>query len=308
VKDYDTYAGIAEAIKTLEGFNKLIAERHEAGYQRKESLKRWILFDGAVMLDGCGGTGRSRRTVIEGDLFRIEDFNAMAERLDDEVKGRGFMHYSMGDLYPMGGMVCPVCGSEWTTENFLESYAVRESTYMSKEDADPLAGQTLGQLQAAWSTPEKTVWLQVRRGKEESLDPDLRLQKGDALFVDSWRFFHPECLRLKVTCEEHIKFDNCLDKAGFKCRLFTPVKNEYWSYPDSSLWFEVQTEFVRLKIGWRKRVINVEYPAEIGCLTEDGVTKGTDHFHAWGYEKLTEYLTEMYQRCKKSNFRQVQPV
>lgn len=297
--DYDTFAGISEAVKTLEGFNGLVRERHRAGYKRKERLRQWFLFDGAVVLDTCGNAGRGVRTPIQGAVFREEDFRAMADCLSDDVKGLDFMHYSFGGDYasfPRAGLVCPCCGVAWGVDNFLDTYCTRELDYV--KDVLECAGMTMGEFEEKLSSPEQAVTTQLRRGSKDLFDNDVVIVADDQVSISRWSFYHPECLRLKVTCEERDKFDECLEKAGFKLRLFTPVKNEYWSYPDQSMWFQVRTEVGEFKAGWRKRVISVEFDEKLGVLTDDDVTKNNGLVHAWGYDKFTEYMGELRRRMR----------
>lgn len=61
-------------------------------------------------------------------------------------------------------------------------------------------------------------------------------------------------------------------------------------------WFEVTTTKGTITIGWRKRVIeidwsksDVEKKSNELFLNED-VTKGDYYIHAWGYEKAQEYI------------------
>jgi hypothetical protein len=61
-------------------------------------------------------------------------------------------------------------------------------------------------------------------------------------------------------------------------------------------WFIVTTKIGHIKIGWRKRVINIDWSntivknrAEI-LFENENVTKDMQSIHAWGYEKAKEYL------------------
>lgn len=64
-------------------------------------------------------------------------------------------------------------------------------------------------------------------------------------------------------------------------------------------WFLVITHKGTIKIGWRKRVINIDWTnsgikedAETLFPDED-VTKYNKTIHAWGYEKAKEYLDKL---------------
>lgn len=62
-------------------------------------------------------------------------------------------------------------------------------------------------------------------------------------------------------------------------------------------WFVVTTTRGRIKIGWRKRVINIDWSdSEVRATGEElfakeQTTKGGRHVHAWSYEKAKEYIT-----------------
>jgi hypothetical protein len=61
-------------------------------------------------------------------------------------------------------------------------------------------------------------------------------------------------------------------------------------------WFVVTTTKGRIKIGWRKRVICIDWCDSIikesaeALFPNEDVTKYEKLIHAWGYEKATEYI------------------
>lgn len=64
-------------------------------------------------------------------------------------------------------------------------------------------------------------------------------------------------------------------------------------------WFVVTTHVGRIKIGWRKRVVNIDWSdardtktAEELFAVED-VTKGERYIHAWNLEKAGEYVRKI---------------
>lgn len=72
------------------------------------------------------------------------------------------------------------------------------------------------------------------------------------------------------------------------------LKNQYHSEsPDS--WWLVKTDLGLIQIGWRKRVISIDWSEiNFACkVTNDDVTIGDDHVHAYSYAKAVEYLTEL---------------
>lgn len=93
-----------------------------------------------------------------------------------------------------------------------------------------------------------------------------------------------------------------LDLFGDKRIYVSEIENEYT--PDAlNPWFNIVTTKGHVKIGWRKRVIQIEWNTkEIPVLAkdvcpDDDVTRTTgwsdkniEYIHAWGYEKAQEYL------------------
>lgn len=92
--------------------------------------------------------------------------------------------------------------------------------------------------------------------------------------------------------------------------LFTLSKLEvlnYWELPNGYYtktedpWLLVQTVYGMIKIGWRKRVINIDWE-HTECdlpITEDEVTKDRYMVHAWSYEKALHYLNTLADNLKK---------
>ena len=61
-------------------------------------------------------------------------------------------------------------------------------------------------------------------------------------------------------------------------------------------WFVVTTKVGRFKIGWRKRVISLDWSETVGTKTaaelfpKEDVTKGTRTIHAWSYDDARRYI------------------
>jgi hypothetical protein len=105
---------------------------------------------------------------------------------------------------------------------------------------------------------------------------------------------HPESITANKDSIEKLK-------ACFPCVIYAEIApNEYWgsSRPNDD-WLIVTTNRGRIKIGWRKRVINIDwsgsevtaYSAEL--FPGEDVTKGERYIHAWGYEKAKEYIAKI---------------
>lgn len=69
-------------------------------------------------------------------------------------------------------------------------------------------------------------------------------------------------------------------------------------------WFIVTTEIGKFKIGWRKRVIHLEWTDTVVKETadklfpNDDVTKSDRTIHAWSYEDAKRYITKIFAHAK----------
>lgn len=101
--------------------------------------------------------------------------------------------------------------------------------------------------------------------------------------------------------------------ADFKVQSTYELTNQYWPEAYVELiqknpWWLVKTEYGLIKIGWRKRVISIDwsdtlYQAEIigesvwpNSITKDEVTRSETIVHAYSYIKALEYLSALHVR------------
>lgn len=90
--------------------------------------------------------------------------------------------------------------------------------------------------------------------------------------------------------------------AGIEVEKLHQLENKYW--PDvpvyaelrrTSPWWLVRTPFGEIEIGWRKRVMSIDWSDTKlrELITEDDVTKDEHLVHAWTYVKALEYLSNL---------------
>jgi len=90
-------------------------------------------------------------------------------------------------------------------------------------------------------------------------------------------------------------------EAGFDPIHIEVINSEYcgeaccYKYP----WIIATTNKGRIKLGWRKRVMNLDWSdSDLGIngmemFKDEDVTKGTSYIHCWGKEKALEYLKKL---------------
>ena len=118
--------------------------------------------------------------------------------------------------------------------------------------------------------------------------------------------YHKECLKLHKNREQLKEFKEIFSKVYDLNELkFTVIPNEYSSYEHYASWFIVSTSDGDIKIGWRKRVINIEwldnYKQFKETFVNEDVTRGGNldgvrNIHAWSVDKAIEYID----RARKS--------
>jgi hypothetical protein len=116
-----------------------------------------------------------------------------------------------------------------------------------------------------------------------------------------------ETVRLDPQTEKDVafqrgKFEAAFMEAGFSVVYMEPAPNEYFGDDAEALsspWYVVTTPRGHIKVGWRKRVIVLDWErSEIQAsahqlFPQEDVTKGDRMIHCWTYEKLAQYLTAL---------------
>lgn len=111
---------------------------------------------------------------------------------------------------------------------------------------------------------------------------------------------HKECHRLMLIQREAKELGDILVRAEIPFSEIYLIPNEYGSDLDFyGPWIMVETPRGRLKMGWRKRVINIDWSLMGMQVTpetfaSEEVTKWATGIHAWSSEKAVEYLRKIW--------------
>lgn len=317
-KWYDTEESVKKSCASLEEFNKLMDARREAGYERHERLKEFLVLDGKYWLDTCGNAHK---------------------RIDKST-------FSGSSDVPLPDLKCNHCGKGWTIEN-IDDVVVWED-YFQKISLADFVGQTFADIKKHFHSltdaiyrmqPETLIrndahidlspkypdaeedWKkrQVKNefgwlGVKDGITDEYVIKKGDDGRFNIWKYFHKACNRKNLEETYREKFRQIFEAAGFKDIRISAIENQYCKGDHCAPWYHVNTENGTILIGWRKRVINIDWSNlaideedrykempnhDLSHLFEkENVTKGRTSIHAWGWGKAKEYLARIYEQIK----------
>ena len=112
--------------------------------------------------------------------------------------------------------------------------------------------------------------------------------------------------REKMVETSREEVESVLTLSGLKPSRMWELANGYWPLaPDYDSvrrpWWLVQTSIGLIRIGWRKRVMSIDWDAtEVrAVVTREQVTKGETMVHAYSMAKAVEYLTSLREVAEK---------
>lgn len=317
--DYNTKDGIKAYLASgLDGLNQLIRDRIEAGYKRNEKLDDFVIM-GTWHTDSCGNFMRIDKPDLRKTGRTIPDVLTWKE-VWDFVDRAGGITSSLRNDTPPAHVECPVCKKKWTLSNCFDVVTGEDDF---KTDLKDFVGQPFAAVMAAFSLKTDGIYRShpeffVRNDKhidlrpqekypslkrnergwvgsafDEFADVDMKtyiVQPGDETSFKVYKYFHRECKQahLKQVYVKH--YTEILEEAGISGTL-KAVPNGYCPCDQCGPWVDVETPFGRIHMGWRKRVINIDYPSEIKVdFSGENVTQGAGNIHAWSKAKAVEYL------------------
>ena len=282
---YNSYDGIKTAIQTLDGFNALVKQRQEAYYQRKEILKEFVVL-GRWFLDSCGNCMKAvgiSPIDIWPNMDNVEHW--FWPKHDCE-------HFTFGipSNVPPSHVICPECKKHWSIDDCHDVVVKSETKNVSLKE---FVGWNLGSV---YYLPENEKFLKTN---DECVClknwEDYIIQERDEVWFWVWTYYHSSCNKIVKERNELKYFQEIFAAAGFNKTEFTPIPNQYCPCEHCAPWFDVKTELGVIRIGWRKRVINIEcnWNDLKQLFPNEDVTKEKNYIHAWGKEKAIEYLTKI---------------
>ena len=326
---YDTVEGIRIFMASLEGFHALIAARHAAGYERREDLTEFYVM-GRWGFDRAGNIGmvmmRGEHTEqplkeLFPEIPDISTFTEFRQMLVDVGRGDDSVAINFSDQTwpPPAGMACTVCGKTWAIDNAHDAH----TKYSSQVDSLELfVGRLLSDFtdslkERSDSTCSMNSDKPVRNdryvdlsphprlrgahvvndlgwvGASAGIGPDYVIRDGDEGFVHVRTYQHSACHAATLAARMEAMFDSAFQMAGYQASQLIAIPNQYGSGDYLGPWFEVRTELGVITIGWRRRVIQIDWSQtgrDLEHLFEEAGTKAAQYVHAYGYREASEYL------------------
>jgi hypothetical protein len=280
---YDTIQGIGQSLGSLEDFLALLNARYEAAYDRQEHLNDFCVA-GRYWLDSCGNfLMLDTADITHGALI------VTAGRPDVASKSSGMM--------PRAVDACRRCMQPWRVDNLHDVTVLHRSSLVEPAE---YVGSTIGQLKsdtAGRKYARCSIGAFRRRGGgvwQESIGDELVIRAGDEVIQNVWHFYHRVCRVQALAVEEAVAFRRLFLTAGYGEVAMTTVPNCYGSESYRGPWFEVEVPAGTIVIGWRKRVVNIDWSSTGRDLThrfhDVTNTKGQYHVHAWTDDEVVDYL------------------
>jgi hypothetical protein len=113
---------------------------------------------------------------------------------------------------------------------------------------------------------------------------------------------HKKCQELAIIEDEQKHFKGILDRSEIPYTEMIMVPNRYHPNPDPTYyapWFLVETPKGRIQIGWRKRVISIDWSESgwsakgVDVVEDPDVTHWEQGVHAYGADKAVEALRKV---------------
>jgi hypothetical protein len=120
-----------------------------------------------------------------------------------------------------------------------------------------------------------------------------------------------EMHRLREQMREQTREEttSILTLAGLRPERMWELANGYWpdapTYDDVRRpWWLAQTSIGLVRLGWRKRVLEIDWSATgfVATVTTDDVTKCPSMVHAYSQAKAVEYLSHLRECAAQSAF------
>ena len=321
---FNTVKGIESVLSNLNRLRDLITVRQNAYKKKKQKLNEFVIY-GRLLLSNTGGvhfiseitndvSHEDITDEVRKQLPPVVSMTTFKKHLKAIAKKYSFHHIIKTHL-PNVNTVCPFCHKGWTL-NTVDNF-VTEGINIPAQDLKNQVGHRIVHLIAS-DLAAVTMFVELSEEKiNDILIHHLQIETNDLWSISRDRetrkiknyfrmhLYHSECYRQYSANLTYQKIVKALTKANIDIIGSIRVKNEYGSEEWTGPWYIFDTNYGLIKIGYRKKVINLDFQLITKDYLPDGkrdnVTHGPGYIHAWGVLKLTEYLKDFVTFMQKDN-------
>jgi hypothetical protein len=319
---YNTITGITSYLTSLDGFNRLIIDRRRA-VKNEELLDEFIIL-GHWTIDKFGQCIKIGSSETPDGYRRpgVQELINISNPGETVISKQGFYDEWPGVILtthfesqiPKSSLICPVCGLGWNIKNCYDTQTLEKSIdyQLSKQIGKSLYDFLNENL------PQDELWIYRGEIRNDALidnapHPSVigakvnehgwyrpaveschMIQDGDYAAFAVQTFFHKQCYSARISQQIRKSYVEMLEKSGWGDSELIAIPNEYSTYEKFEPWFLVKHPLGTLKIGWRKRVLQIDWSGTgipiFDEFRDEKTTHNTTFIHAHNLEKAADYL------------------
>jgi len=216
---------------------EMIKDRHKAGYEDKKRLDEFVVL-GSYYLDTCGNCLKAspecRPLNIVPTLPKVITKGEFETIIRCLPKDKQRILWDFKNNLPPANNVCSHCGKPWTLNTCYNIRVENDSIVYPLKD---FIGKTFKDVISWTKTIKDKAWMVrfddrmlVRNdkyidltphpeytylkinergwvGKNEGITINHIIEEGDEVYINEWKYFHPECMRQVISTRlvEHMK-------------------------------------------------------------------------------------------------------
>lgn len=325
---FNTTKGIINTVTGLTGLHKVIEDRRQFRKANPEAMLSEFVLMGWLILDKFGQINIIDQVVQKGTFTDISE--EIREAMPFAISMTEFKklttkmnvdHWQVTinldrNKIPFVTTQCPCCKEGWSIHT-LRDVVAETSVFFADEIRSNISSDIRSEI-----ATELSVLSQLENTKLQAPDVIARtlrrrtrsnwtvITKADKVHLYTRHdIYHRDCYQQtlhKTKCQE---FEKVFRAAGINIFGQIRTKNEYGTESWKGPWFIFDTEYGPIKVGWRKRVIAVDYRfINRDYLVVSDETCGPGYEHVEGYDKLevslrnfVHYLKQNHLVSNKSN-------
>lgn len=324
---FNTTKGIINTISGLTSLHKVIDDRRKFRKDNPDKMLAEFVLMGWLILDKFGQVNIIDQVIQKGTLVDISkeicaqmpfaismtEFKKLTTKLNVD-------HWQVTvnldrNKIPFVTTQCPCCKKAWSIHTLRDS-VTETDVFLAEEIQSHIPSDIRMEIAV-----ELTALTQLTDAKMRANDVITRtlrrrtkanwtiITKDDKVHMYVRHdVYHRVCYQQvlhKTKCQE---FEKVFRAVGINLFGQIRVKNEYGSESYNGPWFIFDTEYGPIKVGWRKRVIAVDYRAiNRDYLVNSDETRGPGYEHVEGYEKLEASLRNFINYLKQNDLVQNPP-